>query len=145
MKKTLLLSLLAASSVMAFGQAAPNKTVPLTGVKVNSPVKDAARTIDEKALLRAQNTRLKTQVQALKQQVDQLLADAKKAKENQPHCSADLKTSMSGLGSRDCWPNACDVVTGSCLQACVTSDDCQGGTACWIENAGSAGQCRRTQ
>ncbi len=144
MKKTLLICLLAVFCAAAQGQANSNsKATPISGARVNNPVRDAAKTLDEKALLRAQVARLQQQVNALKQQVNQLLADAQKAKQSQPHCSSDLKTSISGLGSRDCWPNACDVVTGTCLQACVTGDDCQPGTSCWIQNANNPGQCVR--
>ncbi len=147
MKKALLvLFLTAAICGLAFAQTGTtNKTNTVTNMKVVNPGKDLAKSVDENALLRAQVARLKLQVQLLKSQVNQLMADAQKAKENQPHCSADLKTSMSGQGSRDCWPNACDVVTGTCLQACVTSNDCQAGTACWIDEGAVNGQCRRTQ
>ncbi len=93
--------------------------------------------VDEVTLLRARVKQLEAKVAELKRQNDALIKDAQAAKANMPRCSADLRTSSSALGSRECAPYACDSVVGTCLMSCATTDDCTPGYLCDIP----AGRC----
>lgn len=86
--------------------------------------------VDEATLLRARVKQLENKVAELKRQNDALIKDAQAAKANMPHCSADLRTSSSAMGSRECSPYACDSVVGTCLMSCATSNDCTPGSLC---------------
>lgn len=136
MKKILLTVMLAAACCCTAQAQTIKKN---ENVKIATPAQNPAlRQVDEVTALRSQNAKLKQQVATLKKQVDQLLADAAKAKAAMPHCSVDGRTSTSGQGSRDCQPYNCDIVTGACMQGCATSDDCQPGTLC---DMGAPGRC----
>ncbi len=64
-----------------------------------------------------------------------LVKDSQTAKANVPHCSADLQTSSSAQGSRECSPYACDAVVGTCLMSCATTNDCNPGAVCDVPAA----------
>ncbi len=138
-KPPLLVLAVAALLVMAQAQS-NNKKMDLQ--PATTPTNNATRQIkvDEVVVLRAQNAKLKQQVEQLQKQIEQLKADAVKAKAALPHCSNDLRTSASGQGSRNCAPYNCDQVTGACMQICATTEDCQLGTVC---DMGTPGRCVR--
>ncbi len=105
--------------------------------KAGGPAAQVQRTmpVDPIASLQAQVRGLRLQVQELKRQIDMLAKDSQTAKANVPHCSADLRTSSSAQGTRQCAPYACDPVVGTCLMSCATTDDCNPGAVCDIEAA----------
>lgn len=131
MNKYLVLVLLACS-VAAQAQTAGK---PIT--KSGGPVVQVQKLppVDEVTLLRARVKQLEAKVAELKRQNDALIKDAQAAKANMPRCSADLRTSSSALGSRECWPYQCDSVVGTCLMSCATSNDCSPGTLCDVAAA----------
>jgi hypothetical protein len=132
MKKLLLLVLLGVS-IGAAAQVQGNTTVKMGGSAVQ--VQKTQVQVDPVASLQAQVRVMRSQIQELKRQIDILAKDSQTAKANVPHCSADLQTSSSAQGSRQCSPYACDQVVGTCLMSCATTNDCNPGTVCDIAAA----------
>ncbi len=113
---------------------APSKPAVRPGAP-SIQVQRVAAEVDPVASLQAQVRQLRAQVQELKRQLDMLVKDSQTAKANVPHCSADMQTSSSAQGSRDCAPYACDAVVGTCLMSCATTNDCNPGSVCDIQAA----------
>jgi hypothetical protein len=127
MKELLILVCLGVS----IGSAAQTQGKP--AVKMGGPAAQAQKTqvqVDPVASLQAQVRVMRAQIQELKRQIDMLVRDSQTAKANVPHCSADLQTSSSAQGSRQCSPYACDQVVGTCLMSCATTNDCNPGAVC---------------
>lgn len=130
MRKCLVLMLLFCSAAM-FGQS---KTDVRKVGNVGNVQALRAQVTPEVALQR-QVDLLKIQVKELKKQLDMVAQQTSAIKNSFPKCSADLQTSSSNLGTRDCAPYACDSVVGTCLMQCATTFDCARGYTCDIEAA----------
>ncbi len=120
----------------AIGACAQTPAKP--AVKMSGPATQVQRVqvpVDPVASLQAQVRVLRAQVQELKRQIDMLVKDSQTAKANVPHCSADLQTSSSAQGTRECSPYACDAVVGTCLMSCATTNDCNPGAVCDVAAA----------
>lgn len=106
-------------------------------VKTGGPAIQVQRLaqVDPVTSLQAEVRVLRAQVKELKRQLDMLVKESQTAKANVPHCSADLRTSSSAQGSRDCTPYACDQVVGTCLMSCATTNDCNPGAVCDVAAA----------
>lgn len=127
MNKFLLVVFLGVST-FACAQAPSKPVVKMGGPAVQ--MQKAQVAVDPVASLQAQVRVMRAQIQELKRQIDMLVKDSQTAKANVPHCSADLQTSSSAQGMRQCSPYACDAVVGTCLMSCATTNDCNPGSVC---------------
>lgn len=129
MNKFVILVLLGVS-IAAQAQMSAKPAVKIGGP--NLQIHKTQMQVDPVASLQAQVRVMRAQIQELKRQIDMLVKDSQTAKANVPHCSADLQTSSSAQGSRQCSPYACDPVVGTCLLSCATTNDCNPGSVCDI-------------
>lgn len=134
MRKFLLLMTLYATTAL-FAQNPPNTQVKKMGTVSN--VQAVHAQVAPEVSLQRQVDILRIQVKELKKQIDVIAQQTAAIKNSFPRCSADLQTSSSNLGSRDCAPYACDIVVGTCMTQCATSDMCARGFLCDV----GAGQC----
>src|SRR5512138_1356306 len=94
-------------AIASFGQAPQRTEVKKVGNIGNVA---ALAQVAPEVRLQRQVDLLKIQVRELKKQLDLVAQQTSAIKDSFPKCSADLQTSSSNLGSRDCAPYACDVV-----------------------------------
>lgn len=134
MRKLLPLLLLFCATAL-FAQNPPNTQVKKMGPISNVQALHAQ--VSPEVALQRQVDLLKIQVKELKKQLDMVAQQTAAIKNSFPKCSSDLQTSSSNLGSRDCAPYACDIVVGTCMTQCATSDQCARGFLCDV----GAGQC----
>lgn len=133
MRKMIVVLLLTCASAL-FAQVQANTPVKKAGTVSNIQMR--AQVAPEVTLQR-QIDAMKIQIKELKKQLDMVAQQTASIKNSFPRCSADLQTSSSSLGSRGCAPYACDVVVGTCMTQCATSDMCAQGYLCDV----GAGQC----
>ncbi len=87
---------------------------------------DQARQIDEARMLRADNKRLRAEIQNLSQQLIKL-------QNEKLFCSNNTTSSNKAGVNTDCTPYACNYTPGACLTRAVSSNDCAGGYN-WLED-----------